>query len=51
MCPCGYQQYNGFAATHVTVNQVPKCISCYNAIVLITRRVHCFYDYTHTLLS
>ena len=25
---------------------VPKCITCYKAILVITGRVHCFHNYT-----
>ena len=36
----------------VTVHHVPKCISCHEAIVVITGRAHCFHDFiylnTHT---
>ena len=32
-----YQQF-------VTVHHVPKCMSCYKAIVVITGRAHCFHD-------
>ena len=28
----------------VTIHHVPKCMSCHNAIVVITGRVHCFHD-------
>ena len=28
----------------VTVHHVPKCMSCHKAIVVITRRAHCFHD-------
>ena len=28
----------------VIVHHVPKCMSCHKAIVVITGRVHCFYD-------
>ena len=28
----------------VTVDHVPKCMSCHKAIVVITRRAHCFHD-------
>ena len=50
MCPPGYH-HNGFAATHalghITVNHVPKCMSCHKAIVVITGRTHCFHDYIY----
>ena len=36
----GYQQC-------VTVHHVLKCLSCHKAIVVITGRVHCFYDCIH----
>ena len=32
---------------NVTVYHFTKYISCHEAIVVITRRVHCFYDYVH----
>ena len=32
---------------HVTVNYVPRGISCHKAIVVITRRADCFHDYIH----
>ena len=32
-----YQQY-------ITVHHVPKCMSCQKAIVVISRRAHCFHD-------
>ena len=28
----------------IAVHHVPKCMSCQKAIVVITRRVHCFND-------
>ena len=28
----------------ITVHHVPKCMSCHKAIVVITRRAHCFHD-------
>ena len=31
----------------VTVHHVPKCMSCHNAIVVITGRAHCFHDYIY----
>ena len=31
----------------VTVHRVPKCMSCYKAIVVITGRAHCFRDYIY----
>ena len=38
-------------ATEATVHHKPKCMSCHKAIaiVLITGRAHCFYDYIYTL--
>ena len=27
-----------------TVHDVPKCMSCHKAIVMITGRAHCFHD-------
>ena len=38
MCPPGYH-HNDFVAL-----DVPKCMSCQKAIVVITRRAHCFHD-------
>ena len=37
--------------TEATVHHKPKCMSCHKAIaiVLITGRAHCFYDYIYTL--
>ena len=29
------------------VHRVPKCMSCHKAIVVITGRAHCFYDYIY----
>ena len=29
---------------HITVHHVPKCMSCYKAIVVITGKEHCFHD-------
>ena len=34
---------------HVTMHHVPKCMSCHNAIVVITRRAHCFHDYIYVM--
>ena len=31
-------------AHHKTVHHVPKCMSCYKAIVVINGRAHCFHD-------
>ena len=28
----------------VTLHHVPKCISCHELIVVITKRAHCFHD-------
>ena len=28
----------------VTIHHVPKCMSCHKAIVVITRRTHCFHE-------
>ena len=33
-----------------TVHHVPKCMSCHNAIVVITGRAHCFHDYIYITL-
>ena len=48
MCPPGYHR-NGFVATHAVGHMmydcVPKCMSYHKAIVAITGRAHCFYDY------
>ena len=30
--------------------QVPKCMSCHKAIVVITGRAHCFHDYIYITL-
>ena len=30
-------------------HQVPKCISCHKAIVVITGRAHCFHDYIYIM--
>ena len=52
MCPPGYH-HNGFVATHALghrVHHVPKCMSCHKAIVVITRRAHCFHDYIYITL-
>ena len=52
MCPPGYH-HNGFVATHALghmihwIHHVPKCMSCHKAIVVITGRAHCFYDYVY----
>ena len=43
--PLGYH-HNGFMAT-MHVHHVPKCMSCYKAVAVITRRVHCFHDYIY----
>ena len=40
MCPPGYH-HNGFVATHALGH---KICSCHKAIVVITRRAHCFHD-------
>ena len=42
----------GNSCTWATVHHVPKCMSCHKAIVVITGRVHCFYDciYITTIL-
>ena len=32
-----------------TVHNVPKCMSCHKAIVVITGRVHCFFDCIYIL--
>ena len=42
MCSPGYH-HNVFVATHV-----PKCMSCNNAIVVITGRAHCFHECIYT---
>ena len=42
MCPPGYH-HNGIVATH-DVHHVAKCMSCHNAIVVMTGREHCFHD-------
>ena len=34
----------------VTVNHVPKCMSCHKAIVVITGRAHCFHDYIYVCM-
>ena len=34
----------------VTVHHVPKCMSCHKAIVVITRRAHCFHDNIYSML-
>ena len=39
LCPPGYH-HNSFVATHVTVHQVPKSMSCCKAILVITERAH-----------
>ena len=62
MYPPGYH-HNGFVATllvehslihwyqqYVTVHHVPKYMSCHKAIVVITRRAHCFHDYIYIML-
>ena len=50
MCPPGYHR-NGFVATHAVGHMmygcVPKCMSYHKAIVVITGRAHCFYDYIY----
>ena len=33
-----------------TVHHVPKCMSCHKALVVITRRAHCFYDDIYIML-
>ena len=46
MCPPSFHP-NGFVATHAygqTVHCVSKCMSCHKAIVMITKRAHCFHD-------
>ena len=32
------------------IHHVPKCMSCHKAIVVITRRAHCFYDCIYIML-
>ena len=32
------------------VDDVPKCMSCHKAIVVITGRAHCFHDYIYIML-
>ena len=27
------------------IHHVPNCLSCHKAVLVMTRRVHCFYDY------
>ena len=34
----------------LTVHQVPKCMSCHKAIVVITGRAHCFHDCISTCI-
>ena len=47
MCPPSYH-HNDFVATNALVEYtVPKSMSCHKAIVVITRRVHWFYDYIY----
>ena len=46
MCPPSYH-HNGFVATHALG---PKCMSCHKAIVVITRRAHCFHGYIYVTL-
>ena len=59
MCAPGYH-HNGSMSTHEfvalghmmyvrtwTIHHVPKFLRCHKAIVLITRRVHCFHDYIY----
>ena len=31
------------------VHHVPKCMSCHKAVMVITRRAHCFHDCTYIL--
>ena len=58
MCPPGYH-HQGFVATHAlghmmhgwTVHNVPKCMSCHKAIVVITGRAHCFPDCIYASLG
>ena len=43
--------HSGFVVTHalgqMMCTHVPKCMSCHKAIVVITRRAHCFHDYIY----
>ena len=32
---------------YITVNHVPKCMSCHKAIAVITGKVHCFHNYIY----
>ena len=47
MCPPGYH-HNGFVATHALGHKM--CMSCHQAIVVITGRAHCFRDYIYITL-
>ena len=46
-CPPVYH-HNGFVVTHalehMIVHHVPNCRNCHKAIVVITRKEHCFHD-------
>ena len=60
MYPAPGYHHNHFVATHALghmmygshVHHVPKWMSCYKAIVVITGRAHCFHDsiYIYTSL-
>ena len=43
MYPSSYH-HSSFVVIHALG---PKCMSCYKAIVVITRRAHCFRDYIY----
>ena len=43
--------HNGFVATHATVHQVPNCMSCRKAIVMITEKAHSFHEYTDIIYN
>ena len=45
MCPPGYH-HSDFVATHHAL----KCMSCHEAIMVITGRAQCFHDHTMLLL-
>ena len=49
MCPLRLspQWLCGNSCTWASVHHVPKCMSCHKAIVVITRRAHCFHDYIY----
>ena len=32
---------------YINVHHVLKCMSCHKAIMVITRRAHCFHDYIY----